>query len=206
MADGTFHAAMRVLDALVDLAWGVETSREYRYGAHEAGRLRHADPYTNMPSYYARLLALRRFLALSSDDVVIDIGCGDGRALAVFARAPVARCIGIEFDGTAAAAARRNAARLRGRRAPVDIVHGDAADYRFSAESVVYLFNPCGPASLRTVLANLKASLDRRPRRLRLCYYHPKHADVVEGAGWLRRTATLRGLKTDIAVYEAGRQ
>jgi hypothetical protein len=82
-------------------------------------------------------------------------------------------------------------------------VTGDAADYPFADETLVYLFNPFGPQTLRAVLANLRRSLETKPRRLRLCYYHPKHRDVLETAGWLRRTATMRGFKTHIEIYEA---
>jgi SAM-dependent methyltransferase len=202
LADHVFHVAMRMVDELIDAAWGIDTRREHRYGAGETAGLRHADPMTNMPSYYARLLALRRFLDLRPDDVVVDLGCGDGRAVAVFARSRAGRCIGVEFDAVAAAASRRNATRLRWRQAPVEIINGDVAAYRFRDETVIYLFNPCGPATLRAILANLKRSLDERPRRLRLCYYHPEHGAIVENAGWLRRTATLGGLKTDIVIYE----
>lgn len=194
---------MRGGDELIDAWYGTDTRRERRYDSASAARTCHADPATNMPSYYLRLRALDRFLRPGPDDVVLDLGCGDGRALCVFARRPVARVRGIDFDATACANARRNAECLRGRRAPIEVIEGDAAEHRFRDETIVYLFNPFGRGTLRAVLEGLHASVRERPRRVRICYYHPKHADELAAAPWLRLSATLRGLKTDIGIYEA---
>jgi len=202
LEDRAFHVYMRATDVVIDAVYGVHTLAERRYTASDAAATRHGDPATNMPSYYMRLLALRDALELTPQDAVIDLGCGCGRALAVFARRPLRYCRGIEFDRGAAAVARANASRLRGRRAPIDVVMADAADYPFADETLVYLFNPFGPQTLRAVLANLQRSLQAMPRRLRLCYYNPKHRDVIHAAGWLRRTATLSGFKTHIEIYE----
>ncbi len=203
LEDRAFHVFMRAADVLIDAFYGVYTLAERRYAAGEGSTTRFGDPATNMPTYYLRLMALRDALELTPQDAVTDLGCGCGRALAVFARQPLRYCRGVEFEAGAAAVARANAKRLRGRRAVIDVVTADAADYPFADETLVYLFNPFGPETLRAVLANLRRSLEAKPRRLRLCYYHPKHRDVIQGAGWLRRTATLSGFKTHIEIYEA---
>lgn len=203
LEDQAFHVFMRAADVLVDAVYGVHTLAERRYAAGEAAATRHRDPATNMPSYYLRLVALRDALQLTPRDAITDLGCGCGRALAVFARRNLRYCRGVEFDPSAAAVARANAKRLRGRRAPIDVVTADAADYPFSDETLVYLFNPFGPKTLGAALTNLRLSLEINPRRLRLCYYNPKHGDVIQAVGWLRRTATLQGLKTHIEIYES---
>lgn len=199
--DLAFHAFMRVSDRLIDLIYGVSTTAERRYGDGEARATRFGDPETNMPSYYLRLLALRRFLAPGRDDVFVDLGCGAGRALFVFARAGVARCRGVEFDATACWVARANIRSLRGSGA-IEIAERDAGMYQFTDETIVYLFNPFGVQTLSAVLRNLAASLKADPRRVRIGYYHPLHRALLDDCPWLRRAATIRGFKTDIAVYE----
>ncbi|HTP82680.1 MAG TPA: class I SAM-dependent methyltransferase [Alphaproteobacteria bacterium] len=200
--DVLFHATMRAADRAFDWRYGVETTVERRYAAEEAMLTRHGDPETNMPSYYLRLWALRRFLAPGPDDVFADLGCGSGRTLFVFARAGVRCCRGIEFYGTACRLAARNVAGFGGKGAPVEIIHADIADYAFDDETVLFLFNPFGRATLRAVLENLRASLLVRPRRVRIGYYHPVHADLLDATPWLRRGGLVRGFKTNIAVYE----
>jgi SAM-dependent methyltransferase len=200
--DIAFHTVMRTADRAVDAAYGVRTSLERRYVNGEASNTRYRDPETNMPSYYLRILALRRALAPGPDDVVLDLGCGSGRALLVFARAGVALCRGIDFDAEACRLAAANARALRGSEVPIEILQADAAAHDFSDETIVYLFNPFGRATLRAVLDNLRRSLLDEPRRVRIGYYHPVHADLLDGQAWLRRAATVRGFKTDIAIYE----
>jgi SAM-dependent methyltransferase len=203
--DVLFHATMRAADRVFDWRYGIETAVERRYGLDEVAGTRFGDPETNMPSYYLRLWALRRFLAPASDDVFADVGCGSGRALFVFARAGVRCCRGIEFYGPACRLAAKNAARFGSRGAPVEIIHADAAEFPFSDETLVFLFNPFGRATLRAMLDDLRASLIARPRRVRIGYYHPLHADLLDATPWLRRGGIVRGFKTNIAVYETRR-
>lgn len=200
--DRAFHATMRAADRVLDWHYGIDTALERRYGEAEAARTRHGDPQTNMPSYYLRLLALRRFLRPAPDDVFVDLGCGSGRALFAFARAGVRCCRGVEFDPAACRLATANASAFRGRGRTIEIVHGDAAHYAFRDETLLFLFNPFGRATLRAAIENLRTSLIARPRRVRIGYYHPVHADVLEATAWLRRCYVVRGFKTDIAVYE----
>jgi SAM-dependent methyltransferase len=200
--DIAFHATMRAADRAFDWRYGVDTALERRYDEAQAARTRHGDPETNMPSYYLRLWALRRFLDPSADDVFVDLGCGSGRALFVFARAGVRCCRGVEFDPAACRLAAANAARFAGRGAPIEIVTADVASYPFRDETVLFLFNPFGRATLRAVLENLRRNLLAHPRRVRIGYYHPVHADLMDGTAWLRRGGVVGGFKTDIAVYE----
>jgi predicted RNA methylase len=205
--DLAFHAFMRVSDRIIDLIYGVSTAVERRYGDAEARFTRFGDPETNMPSYYLRLLALRRFLAPARDDVFVDLGCGTGRALFVFARAGVAQCRGVEFDAAACRTARENIRRFRGRGAAagdgdIEIAARDAGLYRFTDETILYLFNPFGAQTVRAVLASLAASLEAAPRRVRIGYYHPVHQALLEACPWLRRIGTIRGFKTNIVIYE----
>ncbi len=200
--DVAFHTTMRAADRLVDAAYGVRTAIERQYDAEAAERTRHRDPETNMPSYYLRLLALRRTLPLSADDVLVDLGCGAGRALFVFARAGLRVVRGLEFHGETCRLAAENVRRFDPRGVQIEILHVDAAAYPFSDETIVYLFNPFGRATLRAVLDNLRANLALHPRRVRICYYHPLHADLFDAMPWLRRGKTVPGFKTDIAIYD----
>jgi len=91
----------------------------------------------------------------TSQDIVYDLGAGDGRIPIAAAKQFGATAVGIEFDGDLAALARRNAERA-GVAGMVTIVQGDIFKEDFSRATVVTLY----------LLPDLNAQL--RPRLLAL--------------------------------------
>ena len=79
--------------------------------------------------------------AVTGEDHVVDLGCGDGRILVEAARQRGCRCLGIENDPGLVALARERitAASLEDR---VSVVLGDAAQHPLEEASVVFLFLP----------------------------------------------------------------
>jgi SAM-dependent methyltransferase len=129
---------------------------------------------------------LRRMLAgspVTPADVFLDLGAGKGRVVLQAARLPFGRVIGVELAPQLAEVARRNVARMGDRLVcrDVQVVTADAAEYRVPDDvTVAYLFNPFTGATFDRALDNLFASLDRRPRPLRLVYVHPtEHARLM---------------------------
>ena len=139
---------------------------------------------------YGALTVIDRHLALTPDDVVADLGCGKGRATCWFATQQIRRSVGVEFDTGLARIAERNAATLRSRRAPIDIVTGDAAEQNYEDVTAIFMFNPFGREVMGRVIARLDA--DRGSRPIRILYMHPLVADVLDGTPWLRRVAEFR--------------
>ena len=139
----------------------------------------------------------RRMLDLvrpGPDDVVFDLGSGAGRVVCVAALRNVKKCVGVEFSEEYCRIARENALRLRGRRAPIEIVCEDATRVDLSAGTVFYLFNPFGKETLAAVLANIRASLRDRPRRVRMIYVNPVHEELLQTSGWLIKFHELQTL------------
>ena len=125
---------------------------------------------------------LRRIVRLVSpcpEDVFFDVGCGKGRALALFSRCPIKKCVGIEIDPALGEVARRNAAALRGRLAPIEIRVQNATEADYDSGTVFFLFNPFGAATLAAVLARIQESLVKLPRRICIVYYNPLHLDLL---------------------------
>lgn len=113
-------------------------------------------------------------------DVFFDIGCGKGRALAMFALCPIKQCVGVEIDPALAQVAEQNAASLKGRVAPIEIRTENAAETDYSSGTIYFMFNPFGPATLTAVLARIQESLVKRPRKICVVYYNPLHLEVVQ--------------------------
>jgi hypothetical protein len=119
-------------------------------------------------------------LALGADDVLCDAGCGMGRIICFFASSPLKACVGVEYDPALADAARRNIARLRGRRSPATVVTGDAACHDYGQVTALFMYNPFGMQTLRAVLGSLSSSLDTNPRRIQIAYANPVHQAVFD--------------------------
>jgi cyclopropane fatty-acyl-phospholipid synthase-like methyltransferase len=138
---------------------------------------------------YRSTRAVLEFLDLGPRDVFVDVGCGKGRVLCCAAQAPIRRVMGIEMNPEAACAARSNAARMRGRKAPIEVLEGDARLASYHDATVLYLFNPFGADVLATVLDRIRETRTRDRRPLRVAYTYPRQAQVLEQCGWLEKYA-----------------
>jgi predicted RNA methylase len=106
----------------------------------------------------------------------IDIGAGKGRVLLIASRFPFKRLIGVEFARELVETTRRNIMRFGAR---AEIVHADAANYRFPVENlVVYLYNPFGSKVLRPVLNSLREI--GSTHEVYLLYLNPQNGALVE--------------------------
>lgn len=122
---------------------------------------------------------LRRIIPaaeVSNDDVFLDLGCGMGRVLLQAARHPYSRVIGVDiapqFTEIARQILERNTHRLGCR--DVRVETADAATYQIPDDvTVVYAANPVTGDLFDAMLNNIFASVDRRPRTVRLVYFEP---------------------------------
>ena len=120
-------------------------------------------------------------------DVVYDLGSGKGRILCVLARKRVRKCVGVELFEPLCEMARKNAARLRGRKSPIEVICDDAAKADLSEGTIYFMFNPFGPATMRDVIGNIHTSLLYNPRTITVVYYNALYEPVLEAGGWLER-------------------
>ena len=146
--------------------------------------------------------ALRRGLRgerIGPQHVLVDYGCGAGRVLEQAARWPFGRRVGVEHDAALAAQARE--------RSGAEVVVADARDWAPPDDVThAYLYNPFSGAVLDGALAQLLASHDRRPRRLRVIYVNPDLEHVLLATGRLRPVRVSRGLRRSfthrVCVYD----
>jgi predicted RNA methylase len=114
--------------------------------------------------------------------VFVDFGCGTGRVVHQAAKRPLKRVIGVEVIAAVAARAETLVAAHRHeyRADAVEIVNCDVQRFPIPADlTIAYLGQVQGFSEevLSTVLGNLIASLDHRPRRVRLIYHQPRYRD-----------------------------
>ena len=147
-----------------------------------------------------------RYLGAGEQDVFVDFGCGKGRVVHQAARWPLRRVIGVEVSPDLAAFARNLlAARSHEHRcASVEIVVCDAAGFPIPDDlSIAYFYDPFRGEILDAVLRNIIESIDRRPRRVRLIYVHPREGARVLATQRFRLLKEQRGGLRDIRVGRA---
>jgi hypothetical protein len=194
---------MRLADSCFDLLYGVGTQTVLRYTEIDRVKTTGTDPHHNIPTYYLRALALRHYLRPTEDDVFIDLGCGLGRMLFVFAGSSMRKIRGIEFDGWACEKARQNLQAFRGRREGIEIIQGDCATFQYNDETIVFLYNPFGEHTLTAALDGLRKSLSTNPRRLRICYFTAPLRRVLDNAEWLMLEHEIQFFKKSFLIYRA---
>lgn len=125
----------------------------------------------------------------------VDVGAGMGRVLMLASTRPFRQVLGVEVSAALCETARDNL--VRWRRTNDDIackdlrvVHADAASYRFpKGDLVVYLYNPFGETTLRTIAERLAEPTSG------MCYvlYHtPVHRAVFDTHAHFERVADLQ--------------
>lgn len=176
------------LDRLVDLYFGIDTVSGAMTLAEESGHF--GDAKINGPVSYWLLYRYVGCNAFRPGDVFYDIGCGHGRVLCFAARQRLAKCIGVEISPAFAGRAVANARALRGRRTPIEVRVGDAAEMDYTDGTVFFLGDPFGAQTLRAVLQAIEHSLVSHPRRLRFIFFIPSYGDprfeeVIRATTWL---------------------
>lgn len=169
----------------------------------ETDRALHQDNVYYEPMNYLYIRRLLRRLELREEDVLFDIGCGKGRIVCVAARRRLKRVVGVELFEELCDAARANAARLRGRNAPVEIRCGDAATMDYSEGTVFVLYNPFGPATMSAVLDRLRESFSRSARRIRIGYYMPVCEHLLTRESWLERYDGFKTLSASASFWRS---
>ena len=191
------NAAMQIWSCANDFYLGIRTvPRNDLLSSFSAAntRSKHRDGVAYQGAAYRNTRRIVRVLDPGGNDCFYDIGSGMGRVVCIFARRPLCRVIGIDFDPSLCAAARENAARLRKKQAPIDIRCEDAANADLREGTLYFLHNPFGIGTLRDFLDNLENSSVREPRNVRMVYYTSLHeGELVGRPFWVKyfETETL---------------
>jgi SAM-dependent methyltransferase len=186
-------------DAKFGVKTGVVIATDELDGEPEA--LRHASD--SFPSSY---LILKEAFAQAQpalrDAVLIDFGCGLGRALLFASQLPLRRIIGVELSPTLCAMARQNIDgfyRRTNKTVPEwSIVNADARAFDIPDDATVfYFFNPFDAVVLDATIRRILASVARAPRACTIVYANPVHNAVMAAHALLQVQKQAR----DYVIY-----
>jgi protein-L-isoaspartate O-methyltransferase len=181
--------------ALFDRRFGVDTEDEL-----SAADMGTGDDPRNVWYQPAGVLQLRRILPprqVGPGDVLLDIGSGKGRVVLQAALTyRFRRIYGVELSAHLHEIALRNLeiCRLRLRCRDVRLVRANVAEYEIPDDvTVVFLYNPVTGGLFQSVVGRLVASLERRPRTMRIVYANPVEEAALLHTGRVRLVRALRG-------------
>ena len=134
--------------------------------------------YHSVPSGGRDLRRVLTTIGVTSDDRVIDIGCGQGSAMRTMLRFPFRAVHGVEISEVISATAVRNFERLGDARARV--FTQDASTFEGYGEyNVFYIFNPFPAVVMRRVLRKILDATADSPAPRRLIYRNPVCHELV---------------------------
>ncbi|MBB5083595.1 class I SAM-dependent methyltransferase [Nonomuraea endophytica] len=156
--------------------------------------LEHPERVYYSPAHWGTLRRALPVRDIDERDVFLDMGSGKGRmVLEAASRYAFKRVIGVELSSDLTDMARDNVdtTTLRLRAHEIELVHSDVLDYSIPDDvSVVFLNNPFRGEIFASVMKQLIASADRRPRPITLIYFNPVEEQYLLGTGRFQHVRT----------------
>ncbi len=135
--------------------------------------------YESEPTSYSILQYLLDYLTVSSQDVLVDFGCGTGRVLCFMNYQLNLVTRGVESHPTTLKLLEYNIAdyfKAHPNQPPIELYPVSAQDYSVQAdETLYYFFNPFALPIFKQVVRNIEKSIEQFPRTVRLICYYPYH-------------------------------
>lgn len=130
------------------------------------------------PTDYAVLQRLAGSGYIGREDVLVDYGCGKGRAGFFLNYALGCRTIGVEYNEALFAQARANLDGYTGRNAGggVEFVCASAENYEVEDANCFYFFNPFSAKILQAVVQRIFEAYYGNPRPMLLFFYYATDA------------------------------
>lgn len=173
----------RLIESVVGDWWMNISTRGPVHFGWKRGLGQDADDYET--SLHISIKKIIHLVKPDGKDVVFDLGCGKGRPICHFAQQPVRKVVGIEISEHLCDIARANVSKLRNKRAPVEIINGDAAITDLSSGTIYYMNNPFGATTLRAVLKNIERSHKQITKGVTIIYMNAQFATVFDEFQWL---------------------
>ena len=122
-------------------------------------------------------------IRISSDDIFVDFGCSQGRALLIASEYNFKKVIGIEFLSDICITAEKNINNYKKTsktKTNISLMKSDVLDYKFLGdENFFYFFNPFDCQQMLRLMKNIENSVKKNPRLVRIIYVSPRCHDTL---------------------------
>lgn len=201
----------RILSAMKLIAtgqWGIFCWRlkarlrglDLDYGSVEDLGLSNRTSHEHSETPGPDLRRVLKSLDLQPGSAILDFGCGKGGALMTMAQFPFTKIAGCDISPGLLSVAKNNMQKLG-----ISGIRFYCCDARHFTDldeyDYFYFFNPFPREVFEAVMANIAASLARRPRETRIIYRNPQCHEIVVADGLFERIATISQGSHPFYVY-----
>lgn len=118
-------------------------------------------------------------LEITPDDAILDLGCGKGYLMKIFASYPFKKVGGVELSEKLSRTTQENFNKEK--ISNYEIFNENAATFnQYNEYNYIYMFNPFPSAVMKSVINNLeKTNLDNK--RITIIYHHPMCHETITG-------------------------
>lgn len=138
-------------------------------------------------------------LNISSEDSILDLGCGKGYLMKIFSTYPFRKIGGVEISEKLSKIAEKN---LRKEKVVnYKIYNENAMTFnKYADYNYIYMFNPFPSVVMKAVISNLKR-MNVTDKKITIIYHHPIcHTDIT-GGGYFKLCSKYKGKSTDYYIY-----
>jgi SAM-dependent methyltransferase len=196
----------KAFDRCFDLRYDIETSSHVHLENLDFNDEQKKLSYWYEGTYVVQLRKLFKKLQIPKEKVFVDIGSGKGRVLLIAAEYGFEKIRGIELSPNLCETARKNISVFRNKKkynSDIVVINKNALEYNFTDdEGVFFLYNPFGEHILEQVMTNIKNSILRNRRSVKIIYVNPVHENIIKENMAIVKTASLRLHATNISVFD----
>lgn len=162
---------------------------DWIHGTTFAGRLKQdqigtskerANDYSATPTDIIKTL---KKIGVTTDDSIIDMGCGKGLAMYYMGKFDFCKVGGVELSSDLAEEAKKNLEKLDSKgciNGRYEVVCADAGKFvEIDGYNYFYIYNSFPEAVLQEVMNNIDSSIERKRRKVTILYLYPEFANVI---------------------------
>lgn len=160
--------------------------------------------YFSSSAYFPELKKVLTELNITSQDSILDYGSGKGASLLLFRKYAFGKVSGVELSPVLLDIARKNFKRLRVH--DINMYHANGRDFQdLDQYNHFYFYNPFPCDVMDAVLNNIRVSIGRKPRTVKLIYCNPKCHQLIVDSGYFQELKRYEGQVDwgNIIVYQS---
>jgi len=138
---------------------------------------------------------------ITTNDSIVDFGCGKGGILISLSKYPFCKIIGVEIAPDLVQIAKTNIEKLNIKN--VAIENCDAAEFKQLDEyNYFYFFDPFPCNVMQDVIDNIEKSILEQPRKATIIYLNPLCHELIESGDIFTKTKELPHFEHKCFIYE----